>query len=92
MFWFWNRGRALLLSRQGTYQKKRRRLEAKRRKKIEYMQMAQKFESEGLKLYKAPSWLDQKDGDLDEEPDDLMEEIGRKLEIMGMVPPRLEEK
>ncbi|GAQ88037.1 hypothetical protein KFL_003950140 [Klebsormidium nitens] len=82
------RGRALLLSRQGTYQKMKRRQEAKRRKKLEYMEMAKQFEEKGLKLYKAPSWLDQKDGELDEEPDDLMEDIGRKLEIMGMLPPR----
>ena len=82
------RGRALLLSRQGTYQKMKRRQDAKRRKKLEYMEMTKKFEEEGLKLYKAPSWLDQKDGELDEEPDDLMEDIGRKLEGMGMLPPR----
>jgi hypothetical protein len=78
----------MLLSRQGTYQKKKRRMDAKRRKKLEYMEMAQKFESEGLKLYKAPSWLDQNEGELAEEQDDLMEDIGRKLEIMGMLPPR----
>lgn len=66
----------------------KRRQDAKRRKKLEYMEMTKKFEEEGLKLYKAPSWLDQKDGELDEEPDDLMEDIGRKLEGMGMLPPR----